>query len=139
VILNDPSTHYCEACFPEYRAEQNQVFSKAGRAKMAELRAAGQDPSAGGRNAEVRAAKLKERWAAQRDWDEAGGEADLEVFRREILPQLQGVSLTRLAEVSGLSVQYCGLIRRGLKVPHPRHWQRFLVAFEERRNIEAAV
>lgn len=123
VILDDPSTHYCKDCLPEYRNEQTEAFSEAGRAKMAELRAAGKDPSAGGRNAEIRAAKLKERWAAQREWDVASGEADPEVFRREILPQLQGVSLTRLAEASGLSVQYCGLIRRGLKVPHARHWE----------------
>jgi len=123
VILDDPSTHYCEACFPECRTEQTEAFSEAGRAKMAELRAAGKDPSAGGRNAEIRAAKLKERWAAQREWDKEGSQADPEVFRREILPQLQSVSLSKLAEMSGLSVQYCGLIRRGLKVPHPRHWE----------------
>lgn len=110
------------ACIPEYRNGRAEAFSPAGRAKMAELGAAGKDPSTGGRNAEIRAAKLKERWAAQRAWDDEEGEADPEVFRREILPQLQGVSLTRLADASGLSLQYCGLIRRGLKVPHPRHW-----------------
>jgi len=97
------------------------------------------DSLADGKNAEIRAAKLKERWAAQRAWDDEEGEADPEVFRREILPQLQGVSLTRLSEVSGLSVQYCGLIRRGLKVPHPRHWQRFIAALEIGSEVNAIV
>ena len=37
-------------------------------------------------------------------WDEAnGGEADPEVFRREILPGLQDVSLDAMAEATGLT------------------------------------
>ncbi|MGB3306369.1 MAG: CRISPR-associated endonuclease Cas1 [Thermomicrobiales bacterium] len=123
VVLSDSTKHYCDECLPTYRDAHTATFSAAGRAKMAELRAAGKDPSAGGKNAEIRAAKLKERWEAQREWDAEGVHADPEVFRREILPAIQGVSLTELARVTGLSVQYCGLIRRGLKMPHPRHWE----------------
>jgi hypothetical protein len=50
---------------------------------------------------------------------------DPDVFSREILPGLQGIPLRRLAERTGLSLPYCSQIRRGLKVPHPRHWDLF--------------
>jgi hypothetical protein len=39
--------------------------------------------------------------------------ADPEVFRREILPLLQGVPLGTLVKAAGLSLRYCSLIRRG--------------------------
>lgn len=59
----------------------------------------------------------------QAAWEaEHGTDMDLEVFRQEILPQLQEVSLGVLATATGLSEQYCSLIRRGLYVPHRRHW-----------------
>lgn len=61
--------------------------------------------------------------AEQEAWEaEHGAVAEPKVFQREILPQLQGVSLSAMAKVTGLSIQYCALIRRGVKVPHQRHW-----------------
>jgi hypothetical protein len=56
------------ACFPNTGVSRPRR-SVTRAAKMAELGAAGRDPSEGGKNAEIRAAKLKERWAAQREWD----------------------------------------------------------------------
>lgn len=59
-----------------------------------------------------------------RQWDTAhGGQADPEVFRREILPGLEGVSLNAMAKATGLSAGYCSFVRRGLKIPHRRHWE----------------
>lgn len=40
---------------------------------------------------------------------------------------LQDVSLGMMAKATGLSEQYCSLIRRGEYVPHPRHWASLLV------------
>ena len=48
---------------------------------------------------------------------------DLSAFGREILPQIQHVTLSRLMKASGLSLRYCSQIRRGEKTPHPRHWK----------------
>jgi CRISPR-associated endonuclease Cas1 len=45
-----------------------------------------------------------------------------EMFRREILPGLSRTTLSQLVEATGLSEPYCSRIRRGLVVPHPRHW-----------------
>jgi hypothetical protein len=35
---------------------------------------------------------------------------------------VQQISLTALMQATGLSLRYCWLIRRGERVPHPRHW-----------------
>lgn len=81
------------------------------------------DPAVGGQVAKRRAAKLKQRMADQDAWEaENGTESDPEVFRREILPKLPRLSLTAMAKATGLSIQYCSLIRRGQCVPHRRHW-----------------
>lgn len=80
-------------------------------------------PPAGGKNAEIRATKIKQRREDQRAWEaEHGFKVDPEAFTRDIMPQLTEISLTLLANATGLSVQYCSLIRGGLKVPHQRHW-----------------
>lgn len=50
--------------------------------------------------------------------------ADPEVFRRDVLPAIEGVPLSELARRTGLSVSYCGLIRRGVEVPHERWWEK---------------
>jgi hypothetical protein len=53
---------------------------------------------------------------------ENGPLPDREVFVRDILPGLQPVPVRKMAEVTGLSRAYCGMVRRGLYVPHPRWW-----------------
>jgi hypothetical protein len=71
----------------------------------------------------------------QAAWEvEHGTDADPEVFRHEILPQLQEVSLGRMAKATGLSEQYCSLIRRGLYVPHQRHWTTLRILIDDDRG-----
>ena len=41
----------------------------------------------------------------------------------EIRPKLKTVSLLETMRATGLSRTYCGMIRRGVRVPHPRHWE----------------
>jgi hypothetical protein len=43
----------------------------------------------------------------------------------DTLPLIQNVPLSRLAKATGLSLRYVSQIRRGEKVPHPRHWNAF--------------
>ncbi len=33
------------------------------------------------------------------------------------------VSLLETMQATGLSRTYCGMIRRGVRIPHPRHWE----------------
>ena len=48
---------------------------------------------------------------------------DPDVFRRDVLPHLSGVSAARLAKWSGLSRPYCSAILRGERTQHAVHWQ----------------
>ncbi len=61
--------------------------------------------------------------SANRAWDRHHGPADQQVYKREILPRLANVTLRQLGAATGLSKTTCSQIRRGLKVPHPRHWE----------------
>ena len=59
---------------------------------------------------------------------EAGGRAQDTAamraqFDRELRQQLQDVSIRRLCDATGLSPSYWSLIRRGMRVPHVRHWE----------------
>jgi hypothetical protein len=44
-------------------------------------------------------------------------------YVREIQPRLKGVALSALASALGISIPYAVDIRKGRRVPHPRHWQ----------------
>jgi hypothetical protein len=64
---------------------------------------------------------------ANRDWS---GPADDRDFKRDILPGLQGITLRRIMEATGLSKRFASQIRNGLAVPHRRHWDALLVLLE---------
>jgi hypothetical protein len=126
VILEDRSRQYCEECLPVYRDAQISSFTNAGRAKLQDLRASGVDPSQTGAAAEKRRNVMKQRRQEELAWDAVHPDVqtDEAAFAREILPGLRDLPLSQIAAGTGLSQQYCSLIRRGLKVPHPRHWSR---------------
>jgi hypothetical protein len=46
-----------------------------------------------------------------------------ETYRREIQPRLKGVALSALASALAISIPYAVDIRKGRRVPHPRHWK----------------
>jgi hypothetical protein len=119
---------YCDDCLPHYQRDLYQALAETGRAAVAERRAEGVDPSHGGDAAERRGAKSARRKRVSREWETAhpGTIADRELFHREILPTLQGVPLSDLVRATGLTHSYLSQIRRGKKVPHPRHWPAFL-------------
>jgi hypothetical protein len=55
--------------------------------------------------------------------DRDHGQADPDYYRSAILPKPATVALRDLMLVTGMSKTTCSRIRRGLKVPHPRHWE----------------
>lgn len=100
------------------------AFRAAGRERLEALRTAGKDPAHSDAANELRGAKVARLQKEFRRWNaEHGEECDPEEFRRIILPLLQGVSLGTMAKATGLSEGYCSFIRRGMKIPHQRHWQ----------------
>jgi CRISPR-associated endonuclease Cas1 len=113
---------FCDDCLPDERRQLEISFSAAGVAALAKMRAEGRDPLD---SAEARR-KLGEANARRRreevEWDRTHDKPDPAVFTREILPRIQGMSLSKMKAATGLSTTMCAKIRRGY-VPHPRHWE----------------
>ncbi len=123
VVLEDPERLYCNGCLPERRAEAVATFAGAGPAELARRRAAGEDPAHGGEAGLKRSRRNAEHVRAIATWERPGDGSEAAIdFGRDVLPRLQGAPLSALMQATGLSVRYCSLIRRGLRVPHRRHW-----------------
>ena len=64
----------------------------------------------------------KVRRANQR-WERSGARTmSREQYVRDVVPRLAAVKLSDLMRATGLTNASCSLIRRGLAIPHPRHW-----------------
>jgi hypothetical protein len=124
IVLDNATRKYCDDCLPTYEVEAIATFSARGRTRLAEHRHAGNDPSHGGDAGKRRGVKTAQRKRELAAWEAEHGNAhtDSLMFTAEILPHLQQVSLGTMAKATGLSMQYCSLIRRGQKFPHRRHW-----------------
>jgi hypothetical protein len=59
-----------------------------------------------------------------REWEAQSGSAEFDprVFRLEILPLISELPLSDLVRATGLAHEYLSQVRRGDKIPHPRHW-----------------
>ncbi len=127
VILDATNRSYCDDCLPERRRNHvAESFQKAGPAALRRLIAEGRDPSHGGRAGKRRGTSIAKRNRESAEWDRSHpGRPDPEQFRRDILPELEGVPLQKIRDATGLSLYYCSLIRRGLYVPNARHWDKF--------------
>jgi CRISPR-associated endonuclease Cas1 len=124
---------YCDDCLPHYQREQyEKAFRGSGLAAIEGKKAAGVDPTHGKEAAVRRAETNIARKQQAREWEEQHGKlVDLSAFQRDILPQIQNIPLSQLQRATGLSLRYVSLIRRGERVPHPRHWQALLAAVEK--------
>ena len=112
----------CEECRSTFQDESEWLT--AGRRRLAKLREQGDDPAHGGEAGRKRAAKISVENRKSAQWSRANPDRpDPDVFINEILPGLQQTSLKEIRAATGLSIDYCSKIRRGLKVPHPRHWE----------------
>jgi CRISPR-associated endonuclease Cas1 len=125
IMLKDRKRRFCDACLPDYDLERQEGFATAGPAALARMRSSGRDPTKTPEARAKRAQAQSQRNKEAADWERVhpGESSDSEAFRREILPLLQGLPLSRLVEATGLSVRHCSRVRRGLAVPHPRHWE----------------
>jgi CRISPR-associated endonuclease Cas1 len=121
-----PDRDYCDTCLPAYQRQQfERRFSGSGLARISRLRQEGFDPTHGGGAGAKRATTNAQRKAELREWEQEYGKlTDLSTFERDILPLIESVPLSRLVKATGLSLRYVSQIRRGERVPHPRHWER---------------
>ena len=120
----------CTKCREQFNA--NAIWLEAGRAVLASLRDSGVDPAHGGEAADKRGQTNRDHQHAVAEWNAQNRVPDPDVFEHEILPGLQEVSLREMAASTGLSIDYCSKIRRGLRVPHPRHWSRLSLLLTQR-------
>jgi hypothetical protein len=124
ILLDEPYRLYCHECLTLLRREYGASFAATGPAELASLRAQGQDPAHGGEAARKRGAKIAQHKRVTAQWERKHqGDADPDYFQQNVLPQLQSVSLLTIMRATGLSLDYCSKVRRGLRVPHPRHWE----------------
>jgi CRISPR-associated endonuclease Cas1 len=118
---------YCDTCLPEFRREQRESSCVSTTTSQNRTRSVAR--THGGLVAEKRGMTNIERKRAIREWElQYGKLVDSSTFEREILHEIQRVSLSRLCRASGLSIRYVSQIRRGEKTPHPRHWEAFRAA-----------
>jgi CRISPR-associated endonuclease Cas1 len=128
-LLHGRSKRFCSRqCFQAYNMEVIVPrLAAAGPEWLAGMRRAGADPTkssaAGKKRAMVNAARAKERKAWEKDHSEVDIEKEKRRFKSEILPKLARIPLSRIAKASGLSKRYASMIRRGLYLPHPRHYR----------------
>lgn len=121
--LPAPDRTYCDDCLPKRDMEHLAKLQRSAWPALRRLRAEGRDPTHGGAAARKRGASNTRRWKEAAAWNRAHPDRpDPDAFKREILPHLQGLPLSRVAKATGLTRMFCSLIRRGLYVPHPRHW-----------------
>jgi CRISPR-associated endonuclease Cas1 len=124
VLLDRADRIFCDDCLPERYSESRREAMEAGREALARSRNQGQDPAHGGDAARTRGEKVGRHNRERARWQSASPvDGDPRLFRREILPRLRRVPLSRIARVVGVSEGYASFIRRGLRTPHPRHWE----------------
>lgn len=138
VVLEDSARSYCDDCLPEVRLERARTFALTGPATLMERRAAGADPAHGGSAGKARGRSNATHHASVVRWErehragsDAYAQAEPEHFTRDILPTLRNVALRAMADATGLTQGYCSFVRRGLKVPHRRHWEALARLIEE--------
>jgi|SRR5579864_378874 len=124
VILKNSDRLYCEECLPERRREVAESSLVAGREVLAQLRTGDRDPAHGGTAARKRGKRIGQCNRDAATWNHENIDRPYKIdFTRDILPRLENSSLQEMAQVTGLSIGYCSFVRRGLRVPHPRHWE----------------
>jgi CRISPR-associated endonuclease Cas1 len=122
-VVLAPGRLMCDECLPAVKKQALGEASTRANDRLAQLRAEGKDPAHGGEVARKRGATNAKHVAEARAFDRsADTRPDPETFRRDVLPGLQPVPVRKMAAATGLTRGYCSMIRRGLAVPHARHW-----------------
>src|SRR5690606_24023136 len=102
--------------------EKLQLMSQRSQKSLSKARSEGRDPAHGGAAAAKRGETMRLQNQASQDWDQKNERPPAEHFTESILPALADVTIRQMMEATGLSSGYCSMIKRGVKIPHPRHW-----------------
>ena len=106
---------YCARCTPSINRENMLEKAKLGRI-------ATHSPLAEARRTATHAKQVE----ALRRWNpaELPKWLDEDFYRREILPRLSAFTVKAIRLAIDVSHPYAILIKRGERIPHPRHWVR---------------
>ena len=119
---------HCDACIPKARRERGLRAIEAARKALVVQAAEGNDPRASERVGPKRGEAISKQHRRNREWARgSAADRDAAWFLREVLPKLDGYSLSQIAKATGLSLAACSRIRAGTRVPHPRHWEAFII------------
>lgn len=117
--LKTARQRFCDQCRPT----STERFAN-GRAVLRRMQAEGRDPSRSESAIKASRARRLETHQAIKEWEATHQRRpDSTVYFRDVFPRVQAASVPALVRATGLCYPYCALIRRGVKVPHPRHWE----------------
>jgi hypothetical protein len=120
-----PARRRCDSC---HRRANDQRLATAARVEADVRRVVGH-PSSRPEVRERISVSQREQWKQRREAQPTSGfGSSPSTFRRLVLPRIQSVSSSRLAAATGLSPGYCAIVRRGDRIPAPRHWAAFQLA-----------
>jgi CRISPR-associated endonuclease Cas1 len=112
----------CQTCFLEWRKLNLEEITRASQTRLSDLRQAGLDPAHGGQAGRRRAEAVANGKRESLRWDEQNKKPSNSEFET-IRSSLMAVTVGAMSRTTGLSPGYCSMIRRGIKTPHPRHWE----------------
>jgi len=73
--------------------------------------------------------------SARQEWIRSGQPAiSKEVYKNQVQPKLIGITVSSIQTALQVSSVYASHIRRGRRVPHPRHWQILMKLVDTRSN-----
>jgi CRISPR-associated protein Cas1 len=112
--LLEPGRKYCLRCFPDTNTERIVAVAPAGWLATQSANAQA-----------LRAASMRRHEAGKAAWDADSHPKWLTeaAYRQRIQPLLKKVSTSRISTALGVTWAYASNIRRGERIPHPRHWQ----------------
>jgi hypothetical protein len=97
VVLDELSCTYCDACYPERRAQAVAQFANAGPTALAKRRAEGTDPAHPEEARRKQGLRAAINARANAEWDMSGHVELSEIgFERDILPGIQPLPLSRI-------------------------------------------
>ena len=104
---------YCAKCVPDVNRENLLRQAKLGQIATHSAKAEA-----------LRAATQRKQAAATREWDPSTLPKwlDEDFYRKEILPRLSEHTVKKIRLAIDVSHPYATLIKRGERIPHPRHW-----------------